>query len=144
MGSVTSNFKVRASSLASSPSSPRVSTRSGTTTAWPRDPACNFFSDFRVVTSLRCVGEVSLEPAGSAITSMAASLATLAAFAFSPGTREHALAKWVTSQGGFVGKVAAETRGGLRGLFVSEDVERSVATLQARFGKCVVAAGGSK
>jgi hypothetical protein len=54
---------------------------------------------------------------------MAASLATLAAFAFSPGTREHALAKWVTSQGGFVGKVAAETRGGLRGLFVSEDVE---------------------
>ena len=39
------------------------------------------------------------------------------ALAFTPNSPEHALARWVTSQGGFVGSVAAETRGGLRGLY---------------------------
>ena len=41
---------------------------------------------------------------------------------FTPNTPEHALARWVTSQGGFVGSVAAETRGGLRGLYVTRPV----------------------
>ena len=44
------------------------------------------------------------------------------ALAFTPSTPEHALARWVTSQGGFVGNVAAETRGGLRGLYVTQPV----------------------
>ena len=38
---------------------------------------------------------------------------------FTPNTPEHALARWVTSHGGFVGSVAAETRGGLRGLYMT-------------------------
>ena len=42
--------------------------------------------------------------------------------AFTPGIPEHALARWVTSQGGFVGNVAADTRGGLRGLYVTKPV----------------------
>ena len=41
---------------------------------------------------------------------------------FTPNTPEHALARWVTSKGGFVGSVAAETRGGLRGLYVTRPV----------------------
>ena len=44
------------------------------------------------------------------------------AASFTPNTPEHALARWVTSQGGFVGSVAAETRGGLRGLYVTRPV----------------------
>ena len=47
---------------------------------------------------------------------------SFSALAFTPSTPEHALARWVTSQGGFVGSVAAETRGGLRGLYVTEPV----------------------
>lgn len=45
------------------------------------------------------------------------------ALAFTPNSPEHALARWVTSQGGFVGSVAAETRGGLRGLYARRCVD---------------------
>ena len=34
-------------------------------------------------------------------------LAALSAQAFTPGSREHALARWVASEGGFVGDAAA-------------------------------------
>ena len=48
---------------------------------------------------------------------------SFSALAFTPSTPEHALARWVTSQGGFVGSVAAETRGGLRGLYATRCVD---------------------
>ena len=46
------------------------------------------------------------------------------ALAFTPNTPEQALARWITSQGGFVGSVAAETRDGLRGLYVTQPVSK--------------------
>ena len=46
----------------------------------------------------------------------------IASFGILPGSPEHVLAQWVRAEGGFVGSLVAERRGGYRCLFVSEDV----------------------
>ena len=53
--------------------------------------------------------------------------------AFSPGSPEGILSRWVVSEGGFIGPVIAEERAGRRGLFVTESIEAG--TLLARVPK---------
>ena len=48
----------------------------------------------------------------------------VSAHAFTPGSREHALARWVESEGGFVGDVACGEREGVRGLYATKDVPK--------------------
>ncbi|KAH8062013.1 Ca2-binding protein [Aureococcus anophagefferens] len=63
----------------------------------------------------------------------------LGADAFTPGSREHALARWVESEGGFVGDVASETRDGVRGLYATKDVPAGALLLRVPEACCIAA-----
>jgi hypothetical protein len=65
--------------------------------------------------------------------------AALGADAFTPGSREHALARWVESEGGFVGDVASETRDGVRGLYATKDVPKGALLLRVPEACCIAA-----
>ena len=65
--------------------------------------------------------------------------AVLGADAFTPGSREHALARWVESEGGFVGDVASETRDGVRGLYATKDVPKGTLLLRVPEACCIAA-----
>ena len=65
--------------------------------------------------------------------------AALGADAFTPGSREHALARWVESEGGFVGDVASETRDGVRGLYATKDVPKGTLLLRVPEACCIAA-----
>ena len=65
--------------------------------------------------------------------------AVLGAHGFAPGSREHALKRWVESEGGFVGDVAAEVRDGLRGLYATKDVPKGTLLLGIPEACCIAA-----
>ena len=65
--------------------------------------------------------------------------AALSAHAFTPGSREHALARWVESEGGFVGDVACGERDGVRGLYATKDVPKGTLLLSVPEACCISA-----
>ena len=65
--------------------------------------------------------------------------AALGADAFTPGSREHALARWVESEGGFVGDVACGEREGVRGLYATKDVPKGTLLLSVPEACCISA-----
>ena len=65
--------------------------------------------------------------------------AALSAHAFAPGSREHALARWVESEGGFVGDVACGERDGVRGLYATKDAPKGTPLLSVPEACCIAA-----
>jgi hypothetical protein len=65
--------------------------------------------------------------------------AALSAHAFAPGSREHALARWVESEGGFVGDVACGESNGVRGLYATKDVPKGTLLLSVPEACCIAA-----
>ena len=68
-----------------------------------------------------------------------AAAAVLRADGFAPGSREHALARWVEAEGGFVGDVNAEVRDGVRGLYATRDVQKGTLLLRVPEACCIAA-----
>ena len=66
-------------------------------------------------------------------------LAALSAHAFTPGSHEHALARWVESEGGFVGDVACRESDGVRGLYATKDVQKGTLLLSVPEACCIAA-----
>jgi len=66
-------------------------------------------------------------------------LLAISAQAFTPGSREHALARWVESEGGFVGNVACGERDGVRGLYTTKDVPKGTLLLSVPEACCITA-----